>query len=115
MWRRIPNWPDFVVRDRGTGEPRPSSMAFKDDRDGDPTSVYLADEALTTDAVMAGHEGFGLAAITAEVVHACGLDVVRRAEPGFPYHAVLVGPKTDSVARKLARAATWVIHISAVD
>lgn len=79
-------------------------MAFKDD---------LAGEAGTTDAVMAGHEGFGLVAVTAEVVQACGLEVVRRAEPGFPYHAVLVGPKTDSVARKLARAATWVIQVSA--
>lgn len=88
-------------------------MAFKDDRDGDPTAVYRADEAGSPEALMAGHDGFGLVALTAEVVQACGLRVVRRPEPGFPYHAVLVGPKTSAVARRLARAASWVIHVRA--
>ena len=66
-------------------------MAFKDDRDGDPTSVYLASEAGSPGDVMAGHQGFGLVAITAADVQACGLRVVRQEEPGFPYHAILVG------------------------
>lgn len=90
-------------------------MAFKDDRDGAPTSVYLADEAGSWNDVMAGHEGFGLVAITAGVVRECSLSVVRQAEPGFPYHAVLTGVKPDSVARRLARAAVWVIHVNAPD
>jgi len=88
-------------------------MAFKDDRNGDPTSVYLAEEAGAWNDIMAGHEGFGLVAITAEVVGECGLSIVRQAEPGFPYHAILTGAKSDSVARRLARAAVWVIHVKA--
>jgi hypothetical protein len=51
-------------------------MAFKDDRDGDPTSVYLAHEAGSPDAIMASHEGFGLVSLTAEIVQANGLGVV---------------------------------------
>lgn len=86
-------------------------MAFKNDHDGDATSVYLGDEAGSPEAVMAGHQGFGLVAVSVGLVQECGLRVVRRPEPGFSYHAVLVGPKTNAIARRLARAADWIIHV----
>lgn len=48
---------------------RPSSAAFEDDDDGDPMSVYRRDiidsEGGTVARVMAGHEGFALASLTA--------------------------------------------------
>ncbi len=113
LWRRIPNWADYVVRDRQTNAMRPSSMAFKDDSDGS-TSVYLAKEAGSWDDIMAGHEGFGLVSITAGLVSESGLKVVRQPEPGFPYHAVLAGPKPDRVASKLARASVWLVQVQAI-
>jgi hypothetical protein len=106
LWRRIPHW--HVHFDVRLNRLRPASAAFDDDPDSD-MSVVLADETPGPDAVLAGHQGFALAAITAGLARACGLGVVRDPLPDNPAHAVVFGPKTNAVIRRLARQATWVI------
>ena len=57
------------VRDDNAGCLRPSSAAFKDDRDGDPMSVCRQDviesEGSVPDRVLAGDPGSGLVSVSA--------------------------------------------------
>lgn len=93
---------------------RPSSASFEDDPDGEPMSVYLADECKDPQLALAGHKGFGLVAITAGLARQCNQIVVRQPVPGPPGHGVVAGKKTDSVRKKFARfaATRWVIRPS---
>jgi hypothetical protein len=110
VWRRIPSWPDWTVHDDNLGRLRPSSLAFKDDRDGSHMSMYLADGGNTIEEIMAGHEDFGLAQLYARELRAYGLTIVRRPEPNFPSHIEVEGEKTSRLRSALAKAATWVIR-----
>lgn len=67
LLRRIPPWHFYI--DPSTGQVRPSSAAFEDDRGGDPMSVYRRD-AIESDGsdigrVLRGHLGYRLAALPA--------------------------------------------------
>lgn len=106
LWRRIPPW--HVHHDVRLGRLRPASAAFDDDVD-DPMSVVIATGAAGPGAVLAGHEGFALAAITAGLARACGLGVMRDPLPDNPAHAVVFGHKTGAIMRRLAREATWIV------
>ena len=77
VWRRIPPW--HIIYDENLGRWRPSSSAFADDPDGQSMSVVLAEAVGGRGAaeILAGHEGFALAAVPVGVVRACGLGVVR--------------------------------------
>jgi hypothetical protein len=110
LWRRIPPW--HIFSDENIGGIRPSSAAFEDDPDGEPMSVYLADECRDPHIALAGHEGFGLVAITARLARECKQAIVRQPVPGPSGHVVVVGKKTDSVRKKFARAAAgqWVVR-----
>lgn len=88
---------------------RPAKAAFDDNPDGDPMSVLIAAESRGPAAVLAGHGGYGLAAFSAGVARACDLRIARAPTTDEPVHAVVSGRKTDSVRRRLARAATWVV------
>src|SRR3712207_1691650 len=66
LWRRVPDWPELIKRE-STDRHRVTSAAFDDDADGDPMSVFLAAET-SIDAVLEGHEGYGVVAITAGFV-----------------------------------------------
>src|SRR5260370_18038585 len=67
LLRRIP--PQHFYFDQNLNRLRPSSAAFEDDGDGDPMSVYLSSvltaETREPSTVLAGHEGYALASITA--------------------------------------------------
>ncbi|MGH9202193.1 MAG: hypothetical protein ACRD2A_13270, partial [Vicinamibacterales bacterium] len=65
LWRRI--HPDWWVLDKKTGNRRLSTAAFDNAPDGSPMSVGLADEMPGTEALLAGYEGYGVAAFTASV------------------------------------------------
>jgi len=58
---------------------------------------------------LGGHEDFALAAITAGLARRCEQGVAREPRPDEPAHGVVFGKKTDSVRKKFARQAEWVI------
>lgn len=107
LWRRIP--PRHVYFEENLGRIRPSKAAFEDDGDGSPMSVVLAAESAGPAAVLVGHPTYALAAITAGLARACGQRVARDPVPGEPAHAVVIGRKTDSLRRRFAREARWVV------
>jgi hypothetical protein len=110
LWRRIPPW--HIILDENIGDIRPSSAAFEDDPDGAPMSAYLGNECKDPQIALAGHEGFGLVAITAKMARECNQIIVRQPVTGPPGHVVVVGKKTDSVRKKFARAAAkrWIFR-----
>ena len=106
LWRRI--YPDrSYVHKEADGSYRSSSLAFDDSPDGDPMSMFLAAEAPNVEAVLAGHETFGLASLTAEILRANGQIIVRdRSE--IPGHVVVIGEKPHPVRRALVKAANLI-------
>lgn len=76
-------------------------------------SVLLADiverDGRSAADALAGHEGFALAAITAGLARQCDQGVARDPLPEEPAHGVVVGKKTDSVRKRFAKGAEWVI------
>ena len=110
LWRRVPNWPSFVIQDKSAGHYRVASSAFDDDADDaddDPMSIVLAGDA-TLESVLKDHEDFGVVAFTAGFARGLGQIVVRAPEEDQPAHAKVVGRKTHGVRRAFARAAHWV-------
>lgn len=107
LWRRIP--PFHCIWDANVGRVRPSSAAFDDDPDGSPMSVVLAEESSDPQSVLAGHEGFALASFKAGLARECRLGIARDPLPEQPAHALVLGRKTKSVMRRLAKGSSWVI------
>lgn len=112
LWRRIPPW--HLVPDSNAGNVRISKAAFEDDMGGDPMSVTLAQTAtdlgITHDQVLAGHEGFGLAALSAGTVRDRAQRIVRDPQPNEPAHGLVIGNKTDGNRKAFAKAARWVAY-----
>jgi hypothetical protein len=115
LWRRIPDFPPFVVPDNNRGGRRVSSAAFADDAQGLSTSVYLAELVRDPDKLLQGKtRGFALVSITADSARACGMEVLRvdpkDPEPDpDPAHVYIVGKKTGSVKNCLLAAAAPVV------
>ena len=111
LWRRIP--PQHIVRDENLGRLRPSSAAFENHPNGSPMSVLLADIVQQTGRgphdVLRGHPGFLLAAVTAGLARRCRQSVARDPLLEEPAHALVVGAKTDSARKRLARESVWVV------
>ncbi len=111
LWRRIP--PRHFVPDENRGGMRPSSAAFEDHPNGTPMSVVLGKEVLAAnrgpESVLTGLDGYGLVEFTAGLARESGQSVIRAPTQQEPAHAEVVGKKTGSVRRKLARSSTWII------
>ena len=111
LWRRIP--PQWFVPDQNLGGMRPTSQAFQDHPNGTPMSVLLAVDLLASggnsDTALSGHAGFALASVTAGLCRECSQKVARDPTPKEPAHGVVVGNKTNSVRKRLAREARWVV------
>ena len=115
LLRRIP--PLHFYFDRNLNRVRPSSAAFEDDGDGDPMSVYLSSvltaEIRESSTVLAGHEGYALASITAGLAREHLQTVHPDPLPEESSHAVVCGDKEsgkkNAPKRKFALAARWVI------
>ena len=111
LWRRIPSW--HVVYDQNLERLRPSSAAFEDHPNGSPMSVILGDDVLrdgrTAASLMQSFLGFSLAAITAGITRSCQQGVAREPLAEEPAHAVVFGRKTDSVKKRLAKSADWIL------
>lgn len=111
LWRRIPPW--HIVDDKNVGGKRISKAAFEDHPDGSPMSVVLGGLVLelgrTAESVVADHAGFCLASVTAGFARSLNQGVVRRPLVEEPAHAEVFGKKTESVRRRFAHEAVWVI------
>ena len=108
LWRRVPPW--HVVPDQNRAGRSVSSAAFDDDTDGSPMSVILATGAAGPEAVLAGHEGFGLAGFRVSLVRDLGLGVRRDPTESEAAHAVVVGRKSHGVRKRLRAGSHWVLR-----
>ncbi len=111
LWRRIP--PTHFVFDKNLQCWRPSSAAFEDHPNGSPMSVVLGQEVLdasrTAESVLAGHDHFGLVSFTAGLAREKCQGIRRNPLPKEPAHAEVVGRKTKSVRRALAKGSGWIV------
>jgi hypothetical protein len=77
-------------------------------------SVILGDDLLNSGrpftAALAGHGDFALAEITAQLARDCKQLVMRCPIPTEPAHAKVIGNKTHSIRKRMAKAAKWVIE-----
>jgi len=113
LWRRVPPRvpprPDYTVFDHSLGRIRPSSLAFDDPE----MSAYVAEELSGPEEILEGHDGFGIAAITAQDVRDLGLKIVRCPKP-HPAHVCVYGINERKagkrIAQKLAKLSTWIIE-----
>lgn len=104
VWRRIPPW-HFPKKAR---QHRPDSPAFDDDEDG-PMSVVVARADRDPREVLVGHDGFGLVELSLEDLEGVGQQLAADPLPEEADHALVVGNKTDSRKRNMAKAARWVV------
>lgn len=115
LLRRVPSKPNLnVVWDGNLGCWRPSSASFENDADGSPMSVQLSDTlkklGLPLEQALAGHEeGFSLAAFRAVVARENGQAIVRDPKDDEPAHGLVVGKKTKSVSRRIAKQFVWIV------
>lgn len=101
LLRRVPgNW---WVDDENLGRRRPTSAAFDDKEMSVALESSLRGRGEQPMAVLRGHEGFGLVAITAGLARQLGQAVARDPLPNDPDHAIVYGKKTKSVQKRLSR------------
>lgn len=103
LWRRIFPDNDFIHTEPN-GDIRASSLAFTDNG-SDPMSMFLAAEAKDLTTVLEGHPGFGVASLTAEVLRS-NRQIIVRDPHAIPGHVLVIGPKSSSTRKRLAKAAT---------
>lgn len=112
LLRRVPPW--HFIMDQNLSRTRPSSAAFEDDDDNDPMSVCLATvlaaEDRNPESVLAGHNGYASASITAGLARAHDQTVHPDPLPEESAHAVVCGDKKTSVKRAFSRTAVWIIE-----
>lgn len=109
LLRRIPPWGGRVewVDDR----PTPASQNFHDQHN--ELSVHIASET-TPDAILQGHDGFGLVQFTAQQVRdafsQCNQPVLicRDDEDTANGHVLICGNATPGVRKRLKKCSSWV-------
>jgi hypothetical protein len=77
-------------------------------------SVVLGDRLLASgrvsSAALAGLQDFALAELSAAFIRTqCRQGVYRNPTAAEPEHALVEGPKTESVKKKMAKQAVWII------
>jgi len=111
LFRRVPQEHWFF--DENQGRVRPSSAAFEDHRDGSPMSVSIKSILdrlmLTPEFALEGHNDFGLVSFTVGFARKNNQGVVCAPRAHNEAHGHVIGNKTRSVRRALARTAIWVI------
>lgn len=97
-----------VVPGRYNANGVPESSTFDKDGDEIGTSVtmWLSNDDLV--AVSAGHEDFGVIAISVSAARAEGLGIIRTEVEGNPNHCELTGARTKGKKRALAQQSRWV-------
>lgn len=78
-------------------------------------SVVLGNDVLASnrgpDAILKGHEGFGLVSFTAGLARSKGQGIVKKPLAEEPAHAEVFGKKTKAVQRELAKGCDWIVHM----
>ena len=105
IWRRIPQLQ--VVPDDNLKRKRPSSNCFHDSTGGH-LSVYIASEAISSQAVMQDAKERFLVSLSVGFIRQLGLGITRDSSTGGPGHALLLGKKTGGIRSQMAKTATWV-------
>lgn len=91
LLRRI--HPDQVIRDRNTGELRPSSAAFKDPNLSVDVETLLQAAGLDWHFSVKDYSGYSLVRFVARSARDRGLAVVSAPLPNNPAHAEVVGKR----------------------
>ena len=74
-------------------------------------SVGLAGEMAGVEVFLAGHDGYGVAALTAgHARQLCSQGVARAPEPDQPWHAHVIGKKSGGVRNRLRNGSTVVVE-----
>jgi hypothetical protein len=111
LLRRIPPWHFYF--DKNLGRQRPTSAAFEDHPNGSPMSVHLESvrmvHGLAFESVLADHDGFAVAGISAGLARTNGQGIMRKPRANDPAHAEVFGLKPEGLRRKFAKASDWVI------
>ena len=119
LWRRIRS--DQLIIDSNRGITRPTSAAFEDCPDGDPMSAFWKElhlsKGLTPEHTLYKHDGFFLAGFAAglsrslkQLIHLDPIEGQQDPLENQPAHVLVVGSKTKSVSRTLARECRWEIQ-----
>ena len=108
LLRRIPAY--HIIFDHNLGRERPTSAAFEDSPDGTPMSVVVRKDIEDPASVVAEHENFSLAELTAGEVRVRKQGVCRFPKMGEPGHAHVFGKKTDSTRKFFATTCRWIIR-----
>ncbi len=106
VWHRIPprHFPKKPHQDR------PDSSAFDDTSDTEAMSAVLTRPERDPTDIIAGHDGYGVVALTVTDREAQGQRIVADPRPDEPDHVLVVGPKTQARRRAMARYCQWVIR-----
>jgi hypothetical protein len=106
LWRRIS--PEWYVPDKNTGAYRITSQAFQNYPGTLNMSVCIAHECVSTDDLLTGHNGYGVAALTAGRCRDCDQGVIRHPVE-HPAHCHVVGDKRKK-KKCLQKGATIVVE-----
>ncbi len=101
LWRRI--HPDWWIKDHGTGIYRLASAAWENAPHTNALSVTIADETAGEHVLLDGHQGYGVAAITAGLARANHQVIARFPTQEDPAHAHVIGNKPKSVRNALRK------------
>jgi hypothetical protein len=111
LLRRI--HPDQVIRDRSTGQLRPSSAAFKDPNLSVDVEPRLQAVGLDWHFSLRDNPSYSLVRFAAKSARDRGFAVVSKPLPDNPAHAEVVGKKTPGGANGLRDASEWVHLVGA--
>ena len=97
---------DYEVLQDDEGNQRPSSQAFIQGGPDGNVSVYLASET-TAERISRDYPNTYIAEVEISTIRAQGLDVEREPIEGDPGHCNIIGRKTRSRTRAIARSSRW--------
>ena len=97
---------DYEILEDEGGRPRPSSQAFIQGGPDGNVSVYLASET-TPERIIQDYPGTYIAEVDISTIRGQGLDVEREPTLGDPGHCNIIGRKTRSRTRAIARNSRW--------
>lgn len=107
LWRRIV--PAWWVADRNTGQRRLSTQAFENLEDLS-LSVTIAAECAGRHVLLNGHDGYGLAALSAGHARSCKQGIQRAPTENDPAHAHIIGEKPRSVRKCLLGGTSMLVE-----
>lgn len=108
LLRRI--HPDHIVPDKNSGGLRVSSAAFRDPEMSVDVEEMLIKSGKTWQFSLEGYPAYSLMRLLASVPRSLQQAVVHVPLPDNDAHAEVQGKKTNSVARSLSAAASWVLR-----